>query len=79
MRKTCFASLEEADKPNAFTYSPDTHHYCTIYAGTYVQQVLPVHPRCAGTAPVKAVVCNIVYIQLLPVLAACMLLSDVPM
>ena len=63
VRKTCFASPEEAGKPNASLYSPDTHPYCTIYAGTryvnrysmFIYAVLAVlnrysvyHLRCAA-------------------------------
>ena len=38
VRKTSFAPPEEADKAKASMYSPDTHHFCTIHAGTVVQQ-----------------------------------------
>ena len=43
VRKTCFVTAEEADASPASAYDADTHHSCTIYAGTYVQQVCHLH------------------------------------
>ena len=47
VRKTSFMHSEEGQGQAAAIYSPETHHSCTVHAGTYVQQVqcLPhMHP-----------------------------------
>lgn len=39
VRKTCYMADEAPHAGSPPMYSPDTHHSCTIHAGTFVQQV----------------------------------------
>lgn len=40
LRKTSLVVPDESQGARAVAYDPDTQHYCTIYAGTSIQQVL---------------------------------------
>ena len=40
VRKTSYMHSEEGHGQSAAMYSLETHHSCTVHAGTYVQQVL---------------------------------------
>ena len=51
VRKTCFAPPDEADTAQSNMYSPETHHFCTIHAGTYVQQVQPAPCMSVSVLP----------------------------
>lgn len=47
LRKTSFVPPAEASGLQQADYDPDKQQYCTVYAGTYVQQV------CAPAANTK--------------------------
>ena len=44
VRKSSFVPEGGVVKTNG--YHPDTHHTCTVHAGTFVQQVSPVCALC---------------------------------
>ena len=44
VRKTSFVPSQGPSTSSSTAYDPDVHQPCTVFAGTYVQQVLP--PGC---------------------------------